>query len=177
MPVAEVKAKEITQVSKDLTPKKANPVGRPSEYKPEYCDLIIDEMSNGYSFEACAPLVGVHKDTLYEWCKVHPEFSDARKKALDGNRRYWEKLGIENILNVSETIKDGKDMITTSKSINAAIWIFNMKNRFKDEWRDKQEVDHSVKNGEKPPLALSYAIPERQVEQINNDESNNDETT
>lgn len=162
--------KKKTEVSKDLTPSTPNPVGRPSKFKPEYCQTIIEEMSQGFSFEACAPLFGVHKDTLYEWCKEHPDFSDARKKALDANRRFWEKLGVENIINKSETIKDGKDMITTSKSINAAIWIFNMKNRFKDEWRDKQEVDHSVKSGEKPPMALSYAIPEREVSEVEGEE-------
>jgi transposase len=109
-------------------------VGQPSKYKPEFCDLLIDHMATGLSFESFAAVVGVHRDTLYEWEKVHPEFAEAKKLAFDQCLLTWEKIGIGNIINKE------------SRSLNASIWIFNMKNRFK--WRDKQadETDVVVNN-------------------------------
>jgi transposase-like protein len=164
--------KNKSAVSNSLTvATEKRPVGRPRiEFKPEYCDLVETEMASGFSFEACAGAIGICKQTLYSWVDQYPEFLDAKRRGTELNRRFWEKLGVDHIINVSESVREGKDQITTSKSLNSAVWIFNMKNRFRDEWRDKQEVDHSVKNGEKPPMALSYAIPEREVQEVEGEE-------
>ena len=32
--------------------KERNPVGRPTKYKPEYCEMLIEHMSEGLSFES-----------------------------------------------------------------------------------------------------------------------------
>lgn len=106
--------------------------GRPTLYDEGYCEQLESHMREGLSFESFGGVVGVCKDTLYEWAKVHSEFSDAKKRGESGSRLYWEKLGRDGLHN--ETIKDG-DGMTVTRSINATIWIFNMKNRFK--WRDK----------------------------------------
>lgn len=121
--------------------------GRPSLYKPEYDQMLIDHMATGLSFESFAAITDTCKDTLYEWAKVHPSFSDAKKKAVQKCRLFWEKLGVDHILNISETSKssDGSNY-SKSKSLNASIWIFNMKNRFKDEWREKQETEITGKD-------------------------------
>lgn len=176
MPVADSVTKKDTPLSKDLTAK--TPIntpekyvfGRPTVFKNEYCQQLIDHMATGLSFEAFAGAISVTKDTLYDWCEKFPDFSYAKQTGTQKSRMFWEKLGVDHIINSTETIREGKDQISTSKSLNAAVWIFNMKNRFRDEWRDKQEVDHSVKNGDKPPLALSYNIPlpEREVGEENN---------
>lgn len=110
-------------------------VGRPSDYKPEYCQMLIDHMAQGLSFEAFGGIVDCSKETLYTWSEKHPEFLDAKKIATQKCRVFWEKLGVDHIINWSG--KDG------GKSLNTGVWVFNMKNRFKDEWRDRQEVEHS----------------------------------
>ncbi len=102
-------------------------VGRPTTYDPKYCKIILDRMSKGFSFESCAAPIGVHRDTLYEWCKVHDEFSDAKKKATELSRQFWEELAIKHITHTQK-----------GKQLNSAIWIFNMKNRF--GWTDKIEA-------------------------------------
>lgn len=108
-------------------------VGRPSKYKPEFCQGLIEHMGQGFSFESFAAVIEVNRDTLYAWEKEYLEFSDAKSIAFDKNLMFWEKLGIDHILNESESFGEG---VSRSKSLNSTIWIFNMKNRHK--WRDRQ---------------------------------------
>lgn len=102
-------------------------MGRPTKYKKEYCDALIGHMQKGLSYESFGGVVWVDRDTLYEWEKKHREFSDAKKIGASLCRKWWEEAGIDGM---------------TSGSINAAIWIFNMKNRF-PEWRDVKEIDRT----------------------------------
>lgn len=99
--------------------------GAPTKYKPEYCQLLIEHMDRGFSFESFAAECDVCFDTLYEWVKVHPEFSEAKRKATAKGMRQWEKMGMSGML--------GEIM-----NFNSGTWIFNMKNRFK--WTDRLET-------------------------------------
>jgi hypothetical protein len=129
--------------------KKRKP-GRPSLYKPEYGAMLIQHMSEGLSFEAFGGVVGVCARTLYDWEQAHPEFLQAKKTGESFSRLYWEKIGRDGLHN--EVIKDG-DGCTVTRSINATIWIFNMKNRFK--WRDRiEDVDPDDKD-DRPLAELS----------------------
>ena len=109
----------------------SNPIGRPSKYDPKYCDEIVEFMSQGYSIEAFAGLIGVTKSTLYLWIKEHPEFSDAKTLGEAKSQLYFERIGNEHLVNV----KDGPQL-------NTSFWIFNMKNRFK--WRDNMDIKSDV---------------------------------
>lgn len=120
--------------------------GRPSDYKPEYCELLIDHMSEGLSFESFGGVVGSHRDTLYEWTKVHPEFKEAREIGKSKSRLFWEKLGIEGLWGSKE-----------GPNLNATVWIFNMKNRF--QWRDKQPDEDSPANAN--TFTLNYSLPKK----------------
>lgn len=72
-------------------------MSRPTDYNPEILQkakdylakAIDDEYTVGDkerpiykirvklpSIEGCAVFLGIHKDTIYEWEKIHPEFSD-----------------------------------------------------------------------------------------------------
>lgn len=87
--------------------------------------MLIQHMAKGLSFESFAAECGVHFDTLYEWVKKNPEFSEAKKIAQAQSLGVWENIGLQGV----------KGMIP---GFNVAAWIFNMKNRFK--WTDKVEV-------------------------------------
>ena len=57
--------------------------GRPSEYTPEVIEQINEYMEEAIpqnmkipTVEGIALKLGINRDTLYEWAKVHPEFSD-----------------------------------------------------------------------------------------------------
>jgi len=101
--------------------------GRPTKYKPEYCQMLIKHMAEGLSFECFGALVDSCEDTLYEWVKKYPEFSESRKKGIMFCRLFWEKMGRAGAA--------GKVPM-----FNNATWIFNMKNRF--AWRDVQDINH-----------------------------------
>lgn len=59
-----------------------NPVGRPSLYKEEYCDDLVNYIkTTRKSFIHWCNTIQVHRDTLPEWCKKYPKFSVAFKLA------------------------------------------------------------------------------------------------
>lgn len=96
-------------------------------------------MATGLSYASFSAVVKKNIDTLYEWGKVYPEFSEAKKVAFAENLIFWEKVGIDGLHSITEYV-DGKPQ--SSKTLNATIWIFNMKNRHK--WRDKQPDESEV---------------------------------
>lgn len=102
------------------------PVGRPSQYKPEYCEKAIEFMKEGYSVTAFAGSIGVADSTVRLWAEKTPEFSAALKAAQALAAKRWEEI----LLNVALT-GDG----------NASAAIFGVKNRSKEEWKDKIEVE------------------------------------
>lgn len=99
-------------------------------------------MGQGYSKEAFAGKIGVAKQTIYNWMDQHPEFLDSVKKAEEQCRLFWEGLGIEMVM---------------AGQGNPTAWIFNMKNRFYEEWRDRKETD--ITSGGKPlPILNGHAV-------------------
>ena len=137
-------------------------MGRPKKpFDENYCNLIIEHCAKGYSIESFAGKIGISKDTLYSWFKEYEHFSDAKKEAIEASRLHWETLGIEHCLNktVIEEFKDenGKPVkkMTVTTSLNTGVWVFNMKNRFRDEWKDKHEVEPDP-NGKGHVFKLNY---------------------
>ena len=126
---------------------KKNLGGRPTSYKQEYCEDVVNHMSRGLSFESFAGKIRVNVDTLYEWAKVHSEFSEAKKLGFACCRLFWEELSINGIWNDPD-----------GRNINTGMFVFNMKNRFK--WTDRVEVS-GTEDGEEKPLVLSYNIPKK----------------
>jgi len=68
------------------------PGGRPTVYEPKYCEMLIDHMEQGLSFESFAGVVGTCRSTLYNWADSHPEFLDAKSRGRDLNLLTWEKM-------------------------------------------------------------------------------------
>lgn len=98
-----------------------------SKYKPEYCDMLIEHMADGYSFEAFAGLLKVNRTTLYNWVALHPEFKEA-KSIADERSRYWAESQL-------------KEQIQGTLKSHPVPLLFFMKNRFPNEWRDRKEID------------------------------------
>jgi transposase len=110
--------------------------GRPSKYKPEYCEQLVKHMAEGYSFESFAAVINVNRDTLYEWASVHVEFSDAKKRAFEKNLKWMEDQA------VNQMIQD-----TKGAQLNTTLWIFLMKARhgLRDGGEPKSAKDSNIK--------------------------------
>ena len=71
------------------------PTGRPTKYKPEFCDVIIELGREGKTKSHMAQALDVSRDTIHEWTRVHPEFSDAMKRAEDGMHQYLNQIFVD----------------------------------------------------------------------------------
>lgn len=111
-------------------PEKKDP-WRPTKFKPEFCQELIDYQSQGYSLEAFAGKIGVCTDTIQDWAKPENEykysgFSVAKRLAANKSRVFWEEAGMNGMNGITQ-------------GFGASVWIFNMKNRFK--WRDNLDIE------------------------------------
>lgn len=112
------------------SPKSDNPVGRPSLYRAEYCERVIEAAREGKSLTAFAADIGVSRQSITEWCDVHPDFSVAVSRAKSLAASWYEQCA-------RNLAKDG------GSSAQATIIVFGLKNMGSDDWRDKHEVEHS----------------------------------
>lgn len=107
------------------------PAGRPSKYDPKFCDEVVKVMGEGLSLTAFAGHIGVDRSTISEWMAVHPEFSLACKRGQAVRTMTLERGMLH------------PDM--PGPAVNARR--FALANAAPDEWREKQQVEHSGPDG------------------------------
>ena len=107
------------------------PVGRPSLYKPEFCEEVIALGKIGKSVEAIGAILGVGTKTLYNWRDEHSEFLHALDMAKEFEMQWWEDIAQTHMIENKE-----------SDRINATIWSRSMAARFPKKYREqvKQEI-------------------------------------
>ena len=94
----------------------------------------------GRSLEGCAALLGVHPDTLYEWQKVHPRFSEAVRAGRAASATFWENKLID--------VANG-----APGNAQAIQWALRNRSRAASGWHhDTQRLEHSGPNG--APVAI-----------------------
>ena len=103
----------------------ANKVGRPTKYKPQMCETILELMKEGASLDEVRGELDISKDTLYRWKEDNEDFSDSIKRGIRMSQAWWEKQG-------RISLRD--------RDFNYTGWYMNMKNRFK--WSDKKEFNN-----------------------------------
>lgn len=104
-----------------------HPGGRPSDYKAFYCKAVVEFLSKGYSLAAFAGSIGVSRETVYEWGRSIPEFSDALAKAKAARTLYWERR-------LDVATKDARAVI------------FALRNACAEEWKNDPDVSVTVNN-------------------------------
>lgn len=127
--------------------KKPKPIGRPTDYHPRYCDMIVDFFADhelttervkatgkdDYQQTELVPTeyptitdfarkINVNRSSISAWANKFPEFSIALKEAKELQQEIIIKCGLMGIY-------------------NASFSIFAMKNIA--GWRDKSEIEHS----------------------------------
>ena len=121
---------------------KKKPIGRPTEYDPAFCDVVIEKMAEGFSKEATAGYLNICKDTLYKWAAKHKDFADAIALGETKSQLLWEK-----------TLVDYRVHTKNGSQINSQVFNLNMKNRF--GWTDKQETKTEEVNPKKKTFAFT----------------------
>jgi hypothetical protein len=99
--------------------------GRPSEYKPEYCELVIERMGEGLSLTAFAGSIKVDKQSVYRWMSEHSEFSHAVARGRS-----------TRVLNLEQKLLRARYGAQSSAAI------FALRNADPSEWRDVRNVQH-----------------------------------
>ena len=139
-------------------PKRPNQpgAGRPTLYKPEYCQLATNYCLMGATDAELARYFEVNEDTVHEWKKVHPEFSESiclgREKADAhiANALYHRAKGYSHREDDIRTLSSGggRSEIVITPTIKhyppdtaaASLWL---RNRQGARWRDKTDVELS----------------------------------
>lgn len=106
-------------------------VGRPTKYDPKFCDAVEAFMAEGFSLTAFAGDLGVSRATIDNWMKEFPEFLEAVSRSKAKRLAFWERTAI----NVASKGTGGPGAAT--------VIVFGLKNMGGDEWKDKQEVEHT----------------------------------
>lgn len=125
-------------------------VGRPTTYDPKYCEMLIDHMSQGLSFEAFAGKIEVTFKTLYNWAEANPEFLQAKETGQAKSRLFWEQLG-------------NSGAAGHLPGFNSAAYKYNMANRFK--WTDRQDLTSGGKKLPEGNGPVIIALPTNGREQ------------
>lgn len=105
------------------------PAGRPTAYKPEYCDAVIELGRAGKSKVQMAAEFDVCKQTLLNWADAHPEFMDALTRAETQAQAWWETQG---------------QIGMTGDKFNGSVWSRSMAARFPGDWREVKGVEANI---------------------------------
>lgn len=124
-------------------------MGRPTKYKPEYCELAYNYCLLGATDAKLAEFFDVSEQTINTWKHEHPDFLESLKKGKEqadaavAQSLYKRAIGYEH-----ESVKIFNDQgaalivpYVEKYPPETTAAIFWLKNRQPAMWRDKQEVD------------------------------------
>lgn len=113
-------------------------MARPTEYQQNYCERVIQAGKDGKSLTWMAAELEVSRECIYEWMRVHPEFSDAMTRAKLESQRWWEDKGQDAL---------------AMPGFNSSVWSRSMAARFPEEWRESTKTELTGANG--GPVAVT----------------------
>jgi len=115
--------------------------GQPTKYQPKFCQMLIEyfdvdpakKVKEVPTLAGFAIRIGVHRDTLHEWSKIHPDFEYVYKRAKDYQERFLVNRGLAG-------------------EIDTVFGIFTAKNVL--GWRDRQP-------GEEDKINIQVSLADR----------------
>jgi hypothetical protein len=144
----------IYAISRRSPGSEAMGAGRPSDYEDAFAEQATKLCALGATDMELADFFGVDVRTIYRWKHSHDEFCQALKAGKDAADERVERSLFQRATGYEQ------DEVKIFMPANAAApvyatyrakiapdttaAIFWLKNRRKDEWRDKQDVEHGV---------------------------------
>ena len=110
----------------------------------------------GLTNEQIAENMGVNRDTLYDWQKKFPEFSDALKNTKEitvyevedalykAAKGYWVE---ESTTTITATGKTHTEIRKKWIAPNTTAQIFFLKNKDPENWRERNDISITESNG------------------------------
>lgn len=120
--------------------------GRPTDYRPEYCARVIELGKQGKSVIQMACDLDVVRQTLHDWCKVHPAFLDAFTRAKQHSQDWWETQAQCGL---------------TADKFNAQLWSRSMAARFPEDYQERRGVELTGAGG--GPVKTEVSRVERTI--------------
>ena len=117
--------------SSEISSGEARRIGRPSSYRSEFCEQLIDHCRKGWSITGWCGKIGVNRSTVTDWTAAHPEFAAAVSMAKAACLAFYEEQAVD-------VAKNG------CTGGRATMIVFALKNMGADEWRDRTEIKHEV---------------------------------
>ena len=124
-------------------------------------EAYIQSLKNGTSRVEAAEAAGICTTTVWNWRKKDKQFQKDEEEALESRITI-----VEDALLKTATGKAGKGQVIAQ--------IFYLKNRGKDKWKDKQEIEHKVPDtinikhfiqaGEPPVIKDEEELPMKEKE-------------
>lgn len=138
--------------------------GRPTDYKPEYCEQAKKLCALGATDQEMADFWGVHVRSVYRWKAEHDDFCQALKAGKEvADERverslYQKAIGYEQdaVKIFMPASKEEPVYAEYREKIapDTTAAIFWLKNRRPDLWRDKQQHEHSGPDGGPIPTTI-----------------------
>jgi hypothetical protein len=139
-------------------------MGRPSDYKPEFCEEARKLCEGGATDIEVADALEISAATLYRWKAKHPEFCEALKAGKTvADERVERSLYAKATGYSFDAVKifmpaGAKEPVYAPYREHVApdttAAIFWLKNRRPDLWRDKHDHEHGGKDG--GPIVVSW---------------------
>lgn len=113
------------------------------DYKPEYCEMIVEFMKQGYSLGSFGAHIGKTTKTLKEWARKYPEFGEAHALGKQQAFKFYETMLASCAMGIIPEQLKAKG----SKKLDISAIIFALKTRFHQEYGERQEIDHKSSDG------------------------------
>lgn len=144
--------------------KAANPVGRPTDYRPEMCADVQQWVQEGIVDHEIAARLGIARSTLYDWKNEYSDFADAFERGNNHrhqnviNSLYKRCMGYEYTETTKEPqeaksddpSKPGKIKMVITKKVKKQVAPdtgaieFYLTNKLPDEFKNKSEVNNNI---------------------------------
>lgn len=133
-----------------MAKKPKRPIGRPSAYKPDYAEKAAKICKLGATDAELADIFGVSTVTLNAWKHGYPEFLNALKVGKGEADDRVERSLFQRAIGYSHPdthVSNYQGHITLTPITkhyppDTVAAIFWLKNRRKDEWRDRHDHTH-----------------------------------
>ena len=136
-------------------PEPRNPGGRPSKYEPEFAHKALKLCEQGATVREVAEFFSVSERTVHNWSHEHVEFFQALKLGRETADIRVEQALYRRAMGYSHDsvhVSNYQGMVTLTPIVehyppDTTAAIFWLKNRRPQDWRDRQQHEHSGPNG------------------------------